>query len=62
MNTDNTLKLIKGLLNIIFAIKAKAVQILYIKFNLTKAVINRFTAYKVPKSLNSVMRIILSQL
>ena len=62
MNINNTPKLIKGLLNVTFAIKAEAVQILYTKFNLIKAVINRFTAYRVPKSLSSVIRMILSQL
>ena len=59
MNTDNTPKLIKGLLNITSAIKAEVVQILYVKFNPVKAVVNKFTAYKVPESLSSVVRMIL---
>ena len=62
MNTDNTSELMKRLLNITSAIRAKVVQILYVRFNLAKAVVNRFTAYRVLKSLSSVMRIILSQL
>ena len=52
----------KGLLNITSAIRAEAVQILYARFNSAKAVVNRFTVYRVPESLSSVVGMILSQL
>ena len=60
MNTDNTPKLMKRLLNVTFTIRAEVVQILYTKFNLAKAVVNKFTAYRVLESLSSAVKMILS--
>ena len=62
MNINNTPELIKGLLNVTSAIRAEAVQILYTRFNSAKAVVNRFTVYRVSESLSLMVRMILSQL